>query len=86
MRNVHYSNAIGYVMYLMVSTRPYIAYALSCLCCYISNLSLLYWQAVKRVLKYLKYKLNCRLKIFKCDDCLKLVGYVDYDYINDIAD
>ncbi|GFP86900.1 retrovirus-related pol polyprotein from transposon tnt 1-94 [Phtheirospermum japonicum] len=37
MRNVSYASAIGSVMYLMVSTRPDIAYSLSCLSMYMSD-------------------------------------------------
>ncbi|KAK4394536.1 Retrovirus-related Pol polyprotein from transposon TNT 1-94 [Sesamum angolense] len=37
-------NAIGSVMYLMVSTRPDIAYAVSCLSRYMSNADLHHWK------------------------------------------
>ncbi|XP_047339854.1 secreted RxLR effector protein 161-like [Impatiens glandulifera] len=37
MKNVHYSNAIGSVMYLMISTRPDIVYAINCLSRFMFN-------------------------------------------------
>ncbi|KAK4406231.1 Retrovirus-related Pol polyprotein from transposon TNT 1-94 [Sesamum angolense] len=53
MKNIPYSNAIGSVMYLMVSTRPDIAYAVSCLSRYMSNVGLPHWEALKWLLRYL---------------------------------
>ncbi|KAL0286664.1 UNVERIFIED_CONTAM: Retrovirus-related Pol polyprotein from transposon TNT 1-94 [Sesamum radiatum] len=53
MKNIPYSNAIGSVMYLMVSTRPDIAYAVSCLSRYMSNAGLPHWEALKWLLRYL---------------------------------
>ncbi|KAL0433142.1 UNVERIFIED_CONTAM: Retrovirus-related Pol polyprotein from transposon TNT 1-94, partial [Sesamum latifolium] len=44
---VPYSNAIGSVMYLMVCTRPDIAYAVSCLSRYMSNAGPPHWEALK---------------------------------------
>ncbi|KAL0331955.1 UNVERIFIED_CONTAM: Retrovirus-related Pol polyprotein from transposon TNT 1-94 [Sesamum calycinum] len=51
MKNIPYSNAIGSVMYLMVSTRPDIAYAVSCLSRYMSNAGLPHWEALKWLLR-----------------------------------
>ncbi|KAK4382157.1 Retrovirus-related Pol polyprotein from transposon TNT 1-94 [Sesamum angolense] len=53
MKSVPYSNAIGSVMYLMVSTRPNIAYAVSCLSRYMSNAGLPHWEALKWLLRFL---------------------------------
>ncbi|KAL0349150.1 UNVERIFIED_CONTAM: Retrovirus-related Pol polyprotein from transposon TNT 1-94 [Sesamum angustifolium] len=52
MKNIPYSNAIGSVMYLMVSTRPDIAYAVSCLSRYMSNAGLPHWEALKWLLSW----------------------------------
>ncbi|KAK6158246.1 hypothetical protein DH2020_005560 [Rehmannia glutinosa] len=83
MKNVPYSNAIGSVMYLMVSTRPDIAYSVSCLSRYMSNPGIIHWNAVKWLLRYLKHSLNYSLKFAKCKDGVKLKGYVDSNYAND---
>ncbi|KAL0427907.1 UNVERIFIED_CONTAM: Retrovirus-related Pol polyprotein from transposon TNT 1-94 [Sesamum latifolium] len=47
MKNIPYSNAIGSVMYLMVSTRPDIAYTVSCLSRFMSNAGMPHWEALK---------------------------------------
>ncbi|KAL0296165.1 UNVERIFIED_CONTAM: Retrovirus-related Pol polyprotein from transposon TNT 1-94 [Sesamum radiatum] len=58
MKSIPYSNAIGSVMYLMVSTRPDIAYGVSCLSRYMSNAGLPHWEALKWLLRYLKGSIN----------------------------
>ncbi|KAK4384556.1 Retrovirus-related Pol polyprotein from transposon TNT 1-94 [Sesamum angolense] len=63
MKSVPYSNAIGSVMYLMVSTRPDIAYAVSCLSRYMSNAGLPHWEALKWLLRYLKGSINTEAEI-----------------------
>ncbi|XP_075487994.1 secreted RxLR effector protein 161-like [Primulina tabacum] len=83
MKNVPYSNAIGSVMYLMVSTRPDIAYSVSFLSRYMSNPSVYHWQAVKWLLRYLNGSVKHGLKFSKSDVGVKLVGYVDSNYEND---
>ncbi|XP_073033719.1 secreted RxLR effector protein 161-like [Primulina eburnea] len=83
MKNVSHSNAIVSVMYLMVSTRPDIAYYVSCLSQYMSNPGVYHWQAVKWLLRYLTSSVKYGLKCSKSDVGVKLVGYVDSNYAND---
>jgi hypothetical protein len=52
---LEYSRVIGSLMYLMTCTRPDIAYAVSKLSRYTSNPGNVHWQAISRVLKYLRY-------------------------------
>ncbi|KAL0438177.1 UNVERIFIED_CONTAM: Retrovirus-related Pol polyprotein from transposon TNT 1-94 [Sesamum latifolium] len=58
MEKVPYSNVIGYVMYLMVCTRPDIAYAVSCLSRYMSNAGPPHWEALKWLLRCLSGSAN----------------------------
>ncbi|KAK4395154.1 Retrovirus-related Pol polyprotein from transposon TNT 1-94 [Sesamum angolense] len=83
MKNIPYSNAIGSVMYLMVSTRPDIAYAVSCLSRYMSNAGLPHWEALKWLLRYLNGSVSAGIKFSKDADGVSLVGYVDSNYAND---
>ena len=50
-----YAQAIGSLMYVMNCTCPDIAYAISKLSRYTSNLGPDHWKAIVRVLRYLKY-------------------------------
>ncbi|XP_047325338.1 secreted RxLR effector protein 161-like [Impatiens glandulifera] len=83
MKNVPYSNAIGYVMYLMISNRPDIAYTVSCLNRFMSNPDMPHWNALKWLLRYLKTTIDVGLTFSKCSVGTKLVGYVDSNYAND---
>ncbi|KAL0416796.1 UNVERIFIED_CONTAM: Secreted RxLR effector protein [Sesamum latifolium] len=51
---LEYSKVIGCLMYAMTSTRPDIAYEVGKLSRFTSNPSTHHWQAIRRVLKYLK--------------------------------
>ncbi|KAL2243545.1 UNVERIFIED_CONTAM: Retrovirus-related Pol polyprotein from transposon TNT 1-94 [Sesamum indicum] len=83
MKNIPYSNAIGSVMYLMVSTRPDIAYAVSCLSKYMSNPGTSHWDALKWLLRYLNGTKNLGITFSKRSDDIRVVGYVDSNYAND---
>ncbi|KAL0320001.1 UNVERIFIED_CONTAM: Retrovirus-related Pol polyprotein from transposon TNT 1-94 [Sesamum radiatum] len=70
-------------MYLMVSTRPDIAYAVSCLSRYMSNAGTPHWEALKWLLRYLIKSENTGIRFSKCLEGVKLIGYVDSNYAND---
>ncbi|XP_042005745.1 secreted RxLR effector protein 161-like [Salvia splendens] len=83
MKKVSYANAIFSVMYLMVSTRPDIAYFVSCLSRYMSNLGHVHWEALRWLLRYLKHTSKYGMCFSKCDDGVNLCGFVDSNYAND---
>ncbi|KAL0445171.1 UNVERIFIED_CONTAM: Retrovirus-related Pol polyprotein from transposon TNT 1-94 [Sesamum latifolium] len=72
MKKVPYSNAIGSVMYLMVYTRPDIAYAVSCLSRYMSNAGPPHWEALKWLLRYLSGSSNTGIKFSKSSNGVNL--------------
>ncbi|CAM8917174.1 unnamed protein product [Rhodiola kirilowii] len=81
---LEYSQAIGCLMYTMMSTRPDIAYAVGKLSRYTSNPSNLHWEAIKRVLKYLKGTMNYSLVYASFP--LFLEGYTDASWITNLED
>ncbi|GKB20874.1 zinc finger, CCHC-type containing protein [Tanacetum coccineum] len=58
---LEYSRVIGWLMYAMTCTRPDIAFAVGKLTMYTSNPGTQHWQAIQRVLKYLKNTMDYRL-------------------------
>ena len=53
MAKVPYSSAVGSLMYAMICTRPYIAYAVGVVSRYMSNLGKKHWEAVTSIMRYL---------------------------------
>nr|KAJ0216976.1 hypothetical protein LSAT_V11C300135700 [Lactuca sativa] len=81
---LEYSRAIGCLMYAMISTRPDMAYAVGRLSRYTSNPNTHHWQAVSRVLKYLKGTMNYGLTYSGYPSILE--GYLDASWINNLED
>nr|GFC47147.1 retrovirus-related Pol polyprotein from transposon TNT 1-94 [Tanacetum cinerariifolium] len=78
---VPYANAVVSLMYLMVCTRPDIAYAVSIVSKYLANLGKKHWEAVKWILKYLRGTANVGL-IYGTNrgNHKDVIGFVDSDY------
>ncbi|KAL2237883.1 UNVERIFIED_CONTAM: Retrovirus-related Pol polyprotein from transposon TNT 1-94 [Sesamum indicum] len=83
MEKIPYSNVIGSLMFLMVCTRPDVAYAISCLSRYMSNPGLPHYEALKWLLRYLRGSDNIGITFSRNSEHSHLVGFVDSNYAND---
>ncbi|GJV82254.1 retrovirus-related pol polyprotein from transposon TNT 1-94 [Tanacetum coccineum] len=85
MSKVPYANVVGSLMYLMVCTRPYIAYAVSVVSRYLANPGKNHWEAVKWILKYLRGTTNVGL-VYGTNrgNHVDVTGFVDSDYAKDL--
>ncbi|KAM8701348.1 hypothetical protein ACLKA7_001844 [Drosophila subpalustris] len=84
MRKYPYQNLIGSLMFLSVTTRPDIAYAVNFMSQFNSNYSAEHWKASKRILRYLSgTKMNGLLFKQTGDD---LYGVVDADWGGNLTD
>lgn len=79
-----YQRLIGSLMYLAVSTRPDIAFAVNSLSQFNNCYTQEHWTAAKRILRYLKGTLDYGITFHKTGK--PLVGYVDADWGNNIVD
>ncbi|XP_031274820.1 secreted RxLR effector protein 161-like [Pistacia vera] len=70
-------------MYVMISTRPELSFAISLLSIFMSNPGFEHWLALKRLLRYINSSLNVGLEYCKRYDSLDLVGFVDSDFAGD---
>ncbi|XP_060965293.1 secreted RxLR effector protein 161-like [Cannabis sativa] len=83
MANVPYSNAVGSIMYLMVSTRPDLAYAISVLSKFMSSLGKEHWKAMKWLMRYLKGTSKLGLVYQGHQTHQNIEGFTDADYAGD---
>ncbi|CAM8929486.1 unnamed protein product [Rhodiola kirilowii] len=81
---LEYSQVIGCLMYAMTSTRPDIAFAVGKLSRYTSNPSTHHWEAIRRVLKYLKGTMHHGLVYAGFPSVLE--GYTDASWITNLED
>jgi hypothetical protein len=75
---------IGSLLYIILSTRVNIAFAVIKLARYTSNPSNIYFIAVKRVFKYLKGTKDYRITYYK-NASRFISGYCDVDYTGDLS-
>ncbi|GJT74818.1 zinc finger, CCHC-type containing protein [Tanacetum coccineum] len=81
---LEYPRVIGCLMYDLTCTRPDIAFVVGKLSRYTSNPGTQHWQAIQRVLKYLKKTMNYRLMYTGYPSVLE--GYTDASWINNTED
>ncbi|GJY86711.1 hypothetical protein Tco_0500737, partial [Tanacetum coccineum] len=81
---LEYSRVIGCLMYAMTYTRPDIAFVVGKLSKYTSNPGTQHWQAIQRVLKYLKKTMDYSLTYTGYPSILE--GYTDVRWISNTED
>ena len=74
-----YQSAVGSLMYLAVSTRPDISYAVSSLARFSCKPTNEHWTALKRLLRYLKGTTNLGI-LYSNTGMDKCIGYIDADW------
>lgn len=87
MKNIPYRAAVGKLIYLSVSSRPDIAYAVGEVSRFVSNPGMDHWDAVKRIFRYLNGTVNYGLLFdaSKVND-EDLHAYVDADWAGCVDD
>lgn len=73
---IPYRRTIGRLMYIMVGSRPDLAYALSTLSKYCNNFTLLHWEMLKKLLRYLAGTRHLKL-VFTRDGKSQISGFAD---------
>ncbi|CAM8890474.1 unnamed protein product [Rhodiola kirilowii] len=81
---LEYAKVICSLMYAMTSTRPDIAFAVGKLSRYTSNPSMQHWQAIHRVLRYLKGTMNFGLVYLDFPSVIE--GFSDASWISNEED
>jgi ATP-binding cassette subfamily B (MDR/TAP) protein 1 len=79
---VPYANAIGSLMYVMVSTRPNISHAFGVVNIYMENPGKKHWETMKWMFWYLRGTSNYCITYNGCNDLV--CGYVDSNFVGDL--
>lgn len=82
-----YRKAVGMLMYLMVCSRPDIAYAVCSCARFLENPGKEHWKAVVQIMKYLKGTINFRIQYKKSTTVLPVLhGYSDANWASQDLD
>lgn len=79
-----YANAVGSIMYAMISTRPDLAFGVGLVSRFMSNPSKEHWEAVKWILRYLVGTKDVGLVFKKNSGNFSVKGYSDSDFGGDL--
>ncbi|KXJ84276.1 hypothetical protein RP20_CCG014294 [Aedes albopictus] len=82
MRNVPYKEAVGCLSFVAQTTRPDIAFAVNAVSQFSSNPGKPHWEAVKRIIRYLKGTATKKLE-YSRNPTDELKGYSDADWGGD---
>lgn len=85
MQSVPYQEAVGSLLYLVQGTRPDLTFAVNNVSRFNNNPGKPHWEAVKRILRYLKGTSSLKLEYSK-NDKSRIVGYSDADWGGDQDD
>src|SRR5690349_18905602 len=80
-----YREAVGSLLYLMVATRPDLGFAVGAVSQFNSAFGDIHWQAVKRILRYIKGTTHFGLCLGGEGNKVVHQGYADADWANDPA-
>ncbi|KAJ9553892.1 hypothetical protein OSB04_017937 [Centaurea solstitialis] len=86
MKLISYASAIGSIMYVMLCTRPDVAYSVSVTSRYQQNPGEAHWVAVKNILKYLRHTKEMFLVFGGSEDEISVTGYSDASFQTDRDD
>ncbi|XP_051202123.1 uncharacterized mitochondrial protein AtMg00810-like [Lolium perenne] len=79
-----YRSIVGGLQYLTLA-RPDISFAVNKVCQFLSQPSEIHWEAVKRILRYVKGTLDTRLK-FRKSSAMGISIFTDADWAGDVDD
>lgn len=83
MANVPYQEAVGSLLYISQGSRPDITYAVHSVSRFNHNPGMVHWEAVKRIMRYLKATLEAKLVFSKASNS-NISGYCDADWAADL--
>ena len=82
MDKLSYASLCGSLMYAMIATHPYIAFAVGVVRKYMSNFGKMQWGEMKGTMRYLRYR-NCMYICYGSQDPIFRV-YTNLDYARDL--
>ena len=85
MVRILYSSAVGSIMYVMVCSRPDIAFGVGMVSRYMGNPGKSHWESIKWILRYLNGSIRHDIMFGRVNNTsCKILGFVDSDFVGDI--